>query len=66
MFGMPVNTNKSVTNLGQFIANLKNTSNPIMSYIAGNLKNTDISDRSLIDGFDLNVYHGHSLERTIY
>lgn len=57
---------KAVTNLGQFINDLKNTSNPIMSNIAGNLTNTDIIDESLKNDFNLDVYHGHSLIRTIY
>jgi hypothetical protein len=39
MFAAVLNSNKSVTNLGAFITGLKDTSNPVMTHIAGNLTN---------------------------
>ena len=39
---------------------------PNIENIAGNLTNTDIIDESLKNDFNLDVYSGHSLERTIY
>ena len=61
MFGMVRGSNKSVTNLGKFVDKLKSTSAPIMSNMAGNLTNTDISDASLLADFDLQVDYGHSI-----